>query len=423
MGKVYLARPSSGGKQVAVKVISPRLVHSPKMVARFVAEATVLTRISHPNVVQVLDFGHIPDDETMYLVMEWLDGVGLDALLKSRGRFTVVEALPYVQQICAALHSAHGQGVIHRDLKPENIIVLHRHPLTLKVLDFGVAKLLEAGSSEPGLTTVGELVGTPLFMAPEQIEENRQIGPWTDVYALGLVLYCMLGGAHPFAEDELHTVLIHHLLDPPPPLRHAVPVIPDEVAAIVHRCLEKDPDRRPSSAAEVAATFTAAVEAIYPLHLIGSGALEAVDEHDQLKPLRTTTVYHDHDAVYDDDDAEDTVPDAARPTFDDLAGQGFDDNGEDTEPGPRLEFELSQTLLQEVPPGRVQEDEMVPLPRLEEGRDLPPPTHGEPPSLEDPDLPLPGHATRPRRRLWVWLALVLCVVGLSAGIFVALAFC
>ena len=177
-----------------------------------------------------------------------------------RRRFTPLEVLPFVQQICSALQAAHDRAVVHRDLKPENIFVLHGRPLAIKILDFGIAKLLDPDEFL-NLTATGVAIGTPLFIAPEQAMGNKHsIGPQTDLYSLGVMLYAMLCGSPPFRCEGIGVLLAMHIQDPPPPLRGRAPDVPAAVADLVHRCLEKEPSHRPQSAAALARDFEGALD-------------------------------------------------------------------------------------------------------------------------------------------------------------------
>jgi serine/threonine protein kinase len=348
--------------------------------------------------------------------MEWLDGVGLDELLRQRGWFTVAETLCYAEQICAALRAVHDQGVIHRDLKPENVLVLHSHPLTLKVVDFGVAKRLSPASAEVELTTAGELVGTPMNMAPEQIEgRRREIGPWTDVYALGLLLYTMLAGSHPYDGVNLEAAIFRNLLDPPQPLFRVTPDVPEEVSDVVQCCLEKDPVQRYPSVTELLAALTAAVEAASPPHLTDETVQDAVPLHlaDETEETEETDLDPDQlqTAVYPSAGparVPDTVPDTPLSTLlgSDRVGFSSEVGGAIGDPGPG-ELTVSGEIIS---PGL----------EFEVAEQLPPPSHGEPPTLQQEPTPVVVE-----RGSWSGLPWLLLGVGLmvvAVGLFLILAF-
>ena len=258
MGEVYLARHPQIGRQVAIKVLASHLLTTAQVASRFLAEARAVERIKHPNVIEIYDFGSL-DDGRPYYMMELLEGHELRKELDDRGKLSAAEALPFIEQICAGLQAAHECGVIHRDLKPENVFLLDRQPLTIKLLDFGIAKLLEVEQGS-GLTSAGMVMGTPLFIAPEQaLGQPELISPRTDIYSLGVMFYWMLAGRPPFEHEATAILLAMHIRDAPPPLCDVEPSVPAEVAALVARCLEKEPQRRPASAAQLAQDLAAAV--------------------------------------------------------------------------------------------------------------------------------------------------------------------
>jgi serine/threonine protein kinase len=241
MGAVYLAEHARLGKRVVVKVLLPELARSKDVVARFFNEAKAATDIKNEHIVDVLDFGELPDG-TSYIVMEWLEGQSLADLVRG-GPIPVARTLHIAQGMSQALGAAHARGIVHRDLKPDNVFLVSRSgdPDFVKVLDFGIAKL----SSNAGdvHTRTGAVMGTPLYMSPEQIN-GVNVDHRTDIYAMGIIVYQMLTGSLPFETTTLTELLLAHATKTPPPLRQRDASIPVEVEAAVMRALEKDPARR-----------------------------------------------------------------------------------------------------------------------------------------------------------------------------------
>ncbi len=258
-GAVYQAEHRILRRRVALKVLHPHLSDKEEMLQRFVREAQLINRLRHPNIVDIYDFGVLPDGSPYY-VMERLPSRTLSQLLLERGRLSPERALEFMQPICAALEAAHRAGVVHRDLKASNVaIVSEAPPPQVKLLDFGTAKILHPEPGEPGITTDGERLGTPHAMAPEQIRGGT-IGPATDIYALGVLLYRMLTGRYPFHSENRLEVEQMHLEAPPPRPSTRAPVSP-AVDAVVLRCLEKQADRRFPT---VSALLAALREAVAP---------------------------------------------------------------------------------------------------------------------------------------------------------------
>ncbi|HEV8599812.1 MAG TPA: serine/threonine-protein kinase [Gemmatimonadales bacterium] len=244
MGEVYLARHVLIGRPCALKVMSPALSKDPDAVSRFNREATSASRIAHPNVCAVYDFGLTPEG-LVYLAMEYVEGRTLSALLDEAGPLPVDRAAALVAQCAAGLMAAHELGIVHRDLKPDNIMVLTgRERETAKLVDFGIAKAMESLPGER-VTKSGFVVGTPEYMSPEQLAGDPVDGR-SDQYSLALVFYRLITGTLPFEGNSLQETLVKRLTDPPRPLRESRPdaVFPPGLQPVVDRALARDPELR-----------------------------------------------------------------------------------------------------------------------------------------------------------------------------------
>ena len=257
-GSVYEAEHRILGRRAAVKVLHPHLADQGEMLKRFVREARVVNQIHHPNIVDVYDFGLMPDGSPYY-VMELLTGRTLSQVVQERGRLSASRALAYLEPVCAALDAAHKAGVVHRDLKASNVLVMEEGERPrVKLLDFGIAKLLHAEPSQEGLTLAGQRLGTAHAMAPEQFR-GGPIGPHTDIYALGVLLHQLLTGRYPFqCEDRMELERLH--LEAHAPRPSAIAPVSPAVDAVVLRCLEKDGGRRYSSVGVFLAALNEAAE-------------------------------------------------------------------------------------------------------------------------------------------------------------------
>ena len=243
-GNVYAAEHSVLGRRAALKILRRDLSSASDAVNRFVREARAVNAIRHPNIVDIYEFGRLSDGRP-YHVMELIEGDELEAVLRNEGPFSPQRALEVLRPVVGAVEAAHKMGVIHRDLKASNIILGPQG--AVKLLDFGIAKLIDR--SAIGVTTstpIGQHIGTPYAMAPEQIR-GTAVDARTDVYALGVLLFQLLTGRVPFPGDDNSEVERMHLVeDPPPPSKYVdVDAAIDEV---VLRCMQKVPDARYPSA-------------------------------------------------------------------------------------------------------------------------------------------------------------------------------
>jgi eukaryotic-like serine/threonine-protein kinase len=245
MGEVYLAEHRLLRRPCAVKLIRPEAVADPGSRARFEREVQITAALTHPNVVEVYDYGRA-EDGAYYYVMEYLPGLNLRQLVERHGPLPPGRAVHLLRQVCRALSLAHAQGLIHRDIKPSNVIVAGSEGLEdrAKLLDFGLV-LPRAQLGAPGLTREGQVLGTPLFMAPEQATgDGRSVDGRGDLYALGAVAYYLLTGRPPFEGDDGLAVLIGHARDPVVPPSRVRAEIPEDLERVVLRCLAKDPAGR-----------------------------------------------------------------------------------------------------------------------------------------------------------------------------------
>jgi serine/threonine-protein kinase len=266
MGRVYRAHQKGIDRDVAVKILHRDLAQNPDLVARFLREAKVASRLAHPHVVSVLLAGQL-EDGTMYLVMEFLDGISLhSALLASGGVLPLPRALHVGLQVCDAVGEAHAAGVVHRDVKPENVMLIPRadDPDFVKVLDFGIARLASKDGQRTHLETQAGLVfGTARYLSPEGAR-GEPVGPQSDVYALATVIYQCLAGRTPFEHDSSVSLLVAQIHDPPPPLRsmpHAQGVHPSIEAAIMRNLAKNPADRDHDGQAFGRALLDAAIQA------------------------------------------------------------------------------------------------------------------------------------------------------------------
>jgi serine/threonine-protein kinase len=251
MGVVYKVEHLHLGKTAAMKVLAPETAARPDMVRRFRLEAQAVSKLNHPNIVQTFDFGQA--DGALYLVMEYIKGDDLASLLRRDGPWPFTRAARLFAQVCSGLTEAHEAGIVHRDLKPENLMVVARRDGSehAKVLDFGLAKLRErADSGAAGMSSGGAVLGTPYYMAPEQVRGESLDGR-ADVYSLGATLYRVLTGEPPFDAPSPMSVLAKHLTDDVVPPRSRAPALPPEADRIVLRAMAKSRDQRYASAAEI----------------------------------------------------------------------------------------------------------------------------------------------------------------------------
>jgi serine/threonine-protein kinase len=256
---VYLARDLRTNAVVAVKILHPHVAQDPDVAARFEREATLARRLQTPHVARILDASQAPTSPP-FMVMELVQGLTVAELVRRHGPFPVDEAVNIADQLLSALGSAHALGIIHRDVKPQNVMIDAER--RVKVLDFGVARVVGAGS----LSSSGHLLGTPEYMAPEQVD-GRPIDHRADLCAAGAVLYQLLSGRAPYvrsSDTDVWELIRRVKTEQPPPIRQLRPEVPPALAAVVARAMEKDPARRFQSAYEMRQALASAMGADPP---------------------------------------------------------------------------------------------------------------------------------------------------------------
>ena len=250
MGTVYLARDVLKNVQVAIKVLASTATQSKVARLRLRQEIEILSRLHSPHIAGLFSAGFLPD-QSPYLVMEYLEGRDLKAELRLRGPLPIAESVAYVVQACRGISVAHKANIVHRDLKPHNLfLTLLNTARRLKVLDFGVAKVLDA-EADLSLTTTDTVIGTPLYLCPEQLLDSKAISPKSDIWALGVILYELLVGFTPFTDDSPGAVIAAITLDDPVPIRQLRSDIPVELANVIEQVLVKLPRERIASVDEL----------------------------------------------------------------------------------------------------------------------------------------------------------------------------
>src|SRR5271165_7000409 len=268
MGKVYRAEQAPLGRICAIKVLNASYTgdHNPEFHKRFFLEASMTSKLTHPNTVTIFDYGKT-DDDIYYMAMEYLEGHTLHRAIRQSGGFTEDRAAHIARQICRALREAHTLGIIHRDLKPANIYLVEHgdEPDFVKVLDFGLVKNVSDTKGEE-LTQAGLFMGSPKYMAPEQISGDK-VDARTDIYALGIIMYEMITGKVPFDRPNSVNILMAHVNEEAPPMRQMNPNINPSPAfeETILRCMAKDPDTR----------FRSMDEVLAALKRVGGGTLTA----------------------------------------------------------------------------------------------------------------------------------------------------
>ncbi|MDH5639008.1 MAG: protein kinase, partial [Nitrospinota bacterium] len=257
MGAVYKAQQVTTGKMVAIKIVAQHLSTDEATIRRFRREVSIQSKLEHPNIVTVIDFSQLPTGE-YYFVMAFVTGISLQNLLLEDGRQDLKSFLDYAIQLCDGIEYAHRLGIVHRDLKGDNIIIAQMgHQKIVKILDFGIAKALQSGdelttnAKTAQLTQQGRILGTPAYMSPEQAKgEINHIGPTTDIYSIGVIMFQMLAGKLPFESDTPWELMHKHIMSPVPSITGEGEAI-GELNQIIGKCMEKEPEKRYQSALEL----------------------------------------------------------------------------------------------------------------------------------------------------------------------------
>lgn len=252
MGEVFKVEHIELGRRLALKLMLPALSQDQEFLARFKTEAVAVSRIGHPNIIDVTDFGRTADGR-FYFVMELLEGLTLASVLHRQGPMPAARVAKVGAQIARALAAAHSVGIVHRDLKPENVMLVRRGETSdvVKVLDFGVAKV-HASAGGAGQTVAGLVVGTPMYMSPEQARAVA-VDHRTDLYSLGLILYELVTGRTPFTGETPSIIMVKQVTEQPPPLEPGpLAAVPSPLESLIFKLLQKHPEARPESMKEVA---------------------------------------------------------------------------------------------------------------------------------------------------------------------------
>ena len=256
MGEVYLAEHLLLRRPCAIKLIRPDRAGDAQHLRRFEREVKATATLTHPNTVQVYDYGHA-EDGTFYYVMEYLPGLTLEQLVERHGPLPANRAIHFLRQVCGALREAHAIRLIHRDIKPGNVIVCERggrHD-TVKLLDFGLVIPLGGSGESEKLTQEGAITGTPAYMSPEQAGGQDEIDARSDIYSVGALAYFLLSGQPPFAGRSSIKMLAAHLYEPPAPLTSHRSDVPPEMEAVIVKCLAKNPADRFHDSRSLEAAF------------------------------------------------------------------------------------------------------------------------------------------------------------------------
>ena len=255
MGVVYLAKNKLMGRLEVLKVVGRHLIERPGVADRFLREIRSAAKLQHANIVTAYSAMRL--GESLVLAMEYVEGLDLAKMVKAKGPLPVAHACYFIHQAALGLQHAHERGMVHRDIKPANLILARDGKKAIvKVLDFGLAKVTSEGQADSGLTREGQMLGTPDYIAPEQIRDAQSADIRADIYSLGCTFYYLLTGGPPFRGEHLWDVYQAHFSMDAGPLNLVRPEVPVELAAVVAKMMAKEPGRRFQTPGEVAQALT-----------------------------------------------------------------------------------------------------------------------------------------------------------------------